>query len=344
MFSRYPQRSNPVCPPWYDIERLISLDMLSLPNTNQNIFSQYIDNNYKHWCHIYSDGSQIKDTITSTACGIYVPHMNMAKSWKLNPNHTVQYAELFAIIQSLKIAAEIPQTKVMILTDSKTSLQMILHPSRNYSVLTSLIQKIVLQLNETKSVHLVWLRGHAGIRGNDIADRAAKQGHNLNQITETPLTFSEHICLLNKKSHQYWEKVWKEKVHSTGVGKHLLALRENIKHLPWTKHNDRRTEVVMNRLRLGHAGLNSYMFRFEMHHTDECPNCYEAETIEHFFLECPEYEDARLILRRELQLLNAEPVTVKTLLGGSNLPPKTNFKIARKVAWYIKATNRMQDL
>ena len=100
----------------------------------------------------------------------------------------------------------------------------------------------------------------------------------------------------------------------------------------------------MSRLRMGHAGLNSYMFRFNMSETDECPHCQETESIEHYFFNCPEYEGPRHHLMKELQSLTSAPLSIKTLLGGSNLPPKTNFKIATKVACYIKATNRTQDL
>ena len=195
-----------------------------------------------------------------------------------------------------------------------------------------------------KQIHLVWLRGHSGIKGNDIADKAAKQGHQLETVTETPLTYSELVCLLNSKSNTYWEKIWRERVHSSGVGRHLLSIRENIKPWPWTKFKDRRTEVAMNRLRIGHAGLNSYMYRFEMSPTDRCLNCHLPDTIEHFFFECQEYETARRQLNQELQPITSAPLTIKTLLGGSNLPPKTNFKIASKVACYVKATNRINDL
>ena len=233
------------------------------------MYLQYIEENYREWCHIYSDGSQIKTPDISTACGIYIPHLNLAHSWKLNPCHTVQYAELYAIIKSLKYSIDLPQRKIIILTDSKTSLQMIINPTRNYSSLISLIQKTLIHINKVKQLHLVWLRGHSGIRGNEIADKAAKQGHDLTTVTETPLTYSEIVCLLNSKSRTYWEKVWRESVHSSGVGKHLLSIRENIKPLPWTKFKDRRVEVTMNRLRMGHAGLNSYMYRFCLLYTSD---------------------------------------------------------------------------
>ena len=74
------------------------------------------------------------------------------------------------------------------------------------------------------------------------------------------------------------------------------------------------------------------------------PHCHVPETIQHFFFDCPEYEAPRLNMIRELQSLADAPLTIKTLLGGCNLPHRTNFKIASKVACYIKATNRIQDL
>ena len=219
-----------------------------------------------------------------------------------------------------------------------------MNPTRNYSVLISVIQKILTILNQVKQVHLVWVRGHVGITGNDNADRTAKQGHHLDNITETPLTYSELISKLNSRSLIHWEKMWKERVHNSGVGRHLLSIRDNIRPWPWTKQKDRRMEVVMNRLRMGHAGINSYLYRFDMADSEECPHCHMPETIQHFFFDCPEYEAPRLNMIRELQSLADAPLTIKTLLGGCNLPHRTNFKIASKVACYIKATNRIQDL
>jgi hypothetical protein len=52
------------------------------------------------------------------------------------------------------------------------------------------------------------------------------------------------------------------------------------------------------RIRIGHCGLNNYLYRFGKSNSP-CCNCgYGKETVEHFILECPNYRMQRKELRK----------------------------------------------
>jgi len=59
-------------------------------------------------------------------------------------------------------------------------------------------------------------------------------------------------------------------VNLENVGAHTAMLYTHIKSIPRLYINDRRTEVVVNRLRIGHVGVNQYLHRFKMSDTPMC--------------------------------------------------------------------------
>ena len=55
-------------------------------------------------------------------------------------------------------------------------------------------------------------------------------------------------------------------------------------------------------LRVGHAPLNEYLYRFGKVASEHCPACGEAkETIEHFLPHCPKYAHERWALLRNIR-------------------------------------------
>ena len=100
----------------------------------------------------------------------------------------------------------------------------------------------------------------------------------------------------------------------------------------------------MAKLRIGHVGLNQYLFRFNMAETPLC-ECGGVENREHFLLHCPNYLIQRQLLYAEIGKLKLNvPISVKLLLGGVNLHTAINCKIVKLVGMYIVNTGRLADL
>ena len=113
---------------------------------------------------------------------------NQSFSWNLGSNMEVFDAELFAIEKAFKIAWENKQLntdKVWIFSDSQAAIKRLKNTSLKagqYYIQTirkwaKKFQNIAIQL------HLEWVPGHMNIKGNELANKAAKKGTELQYIT-----------------------------------------------------------------------------------------------------------------------------------------------------------------
>lgn len=95
----------------------------------------------------------------------------------------------------------------------------------------------------------------------------------------------------------------------------------------------RKEEAVITRLRLGHTALNSMLQRIGKHPTGKCRSCEQSESVQHFLMECKEYERKRRELRAALQKESVS-FTVENMLQRSG-------NIRRHVYKYLRETGLM---
>ena len=91
---------------------------------------------------------------------------------------------------------------------------------------------------------------------------------------------------INDSNHYY-----KETANVTGKELYLVKIRDNVNSSFHIKIKERREEIVIYRLRLGHVGVNKYLHRFNMSITENCNYCQAPETIEHLLLACGKYQE-----------------------------------------------------
>ena len=128
----------------------------------------------------------------------------------------------------------------------------------------------------------------------------------------------------------------------TSKGLYLKQFRANISDKFSQEIKNRRTSVVIYRLRTGHAGLMSYLHRFDLSNTDLCPHCLVPETIEHYLLQCSYFATQRNQLITKLQQLNINQISTQLLLGG--IPSKESLKIPNTTASYISQTGKLDAI
>ena len=154
------------------------------------------------------------------------------------------------------------------------------------------MRKKLSELNRVTKVFLHWIKGHSSIHGNEVADRAANLAHDNNRSEIFDLSQSEYVSQVKIKLHEFWKRDWHQTVNQRGVGLHLKELDDRLRYNRAILHyNDRWSQVVMNRMRIGHIGLNEYLHRFHMVETESC-ECEQIscltfdipETLEHFLL------------------------------------------------------------
>ncbi|KAF2353534.1 Integrase catalytic core [Trinorchestia longiramus] len=107
-----------------------------------------------------------------------------------------------------------------------------------------------------------FIPGHRGVSGNEAADSAAKATHLLRYRTLTPYSKEETVSLACKAFRTRWDSTWLQQVRVTGKGRHLVQIRDTSGIWSWASHRNRRVETALARLRVGHTGFRSHLFRF----------------------------------------------------------------------------------
>ena len=115
---------------------------------------------------------------------------------------------------------------------------------------------------------LQWIPAHCGIKGNEHADRLAKQGANMGQ-EKLPITLKQN--------------------------KTIMKNMFRAKNIPDDYHIlDRAGQVTLFRLRTSHNRLNSHMHRkMNIVPSSLCTCRTEDQTTQHILQRCPAYQHLR---------------------------------------------------
>lgn len=319
--------------PWVDIYERISLElptMTPLRETSNGIFQEFYQENYPQHFAIYTDGS--KWDTGSAAAAIYVPSENKVITYKLNPAHSVLGTELFAILRALEyVKYQNVRSECVIFSDSQSALQVISSLDKlKYRSVTGLIHALLLELDKVK---IQWIKAHCGISGNEIVDKAANLGHTNDFSTLSYLSNEEILTKLNSCVLEYWRADWRREVDSTGKGKFLADMQTHIQNNSFLSVTSRKIETSIARLRIGHAGTNAHLFRFNMTDSPICDMCPNRETIQHFLLECPAYNNERDLLRKVYNDLGVELSVRNVLCLGDHQVPELKTQLKALVSF-----------
>ena len=103
-------------------------------------------------------------------------------------------------------------------------------------------------------------------------------------------------------------------------------------------YGDRKSQILLSRLRLKCSSLNDDLFRRSLVDSPIC-RCGLPETTYHFFFSCPLYTEQRLAHLSNLPCLR----TLKNILFGcSDLSDVQNQQLFQTVSKYVTSTNRLQ--
>ena len=165
-------------------------------------------------------------------------------------------------------------------------------------------------INSKCQINFCWVPGHVGIPGNEQADRAAKAALVLIPVN-MKLHYTDFKPLIIKFLKSQWQNIWNNcannKLYSikTDIGEWYPSYREN-----------RRDEVVLARLRLGHSYItHSYLLKRE--DQPVCIPCQEPFTIHHLLLQCTDLQPTRERFYNNVTSLKClfENVPIHTILN-----------------------------
>ena len=174
------------------------------------------------------------------------------------------------------------------------------------------------------SITLVWIPGHKGIIGNEIADNLARLAVNEGSLVNMKLPHTDiwdtHFSSSLKASANKWMRT--STVENKGVYffQNFFCLPQPNK--PWFNKSkwDRRTIITISRLRSNHHNLASSLARKSFVQGEDCSFCvFEVQDINRVVWTCPKFADSRK--RMEASLMQHEsfpPFSIEPFLYQPN--------------------------
>uniref|UniRef100_A0A8C9Z4M2 ribonuclease H n=1 Tax=Sander lucioperca TaxID=283035 RepID=A0A8C9Z4M2_SANLU len=136
--------------------------------------SIYLRHSYYNYLKIYTDGSKNKQECVGV--GIYIPEFKVKLSKRLSDQLSVYTAEMVAAIIALQWVEEVRPDRVVLCTDSLAVIKSI-------QSMTSVREDLLMELHHSLlrlhrggiDVQFCWVPAHKGVKGNEGADKLAKE-------------------------------------------------------------------------------------------------------------------------------------------------------------------------
>ena len=168
----------------------------------QKRFKEVVENKYKGWKHIYADGSKIEIGVGAAATT-----GNRTESASLPKFSSIFTAETHAIPLALNAITATKGKNFSIFTDSRSFLQALQKQIPSNPKVRKLKHTIANLQKLGKTVGLCWIAGHAGIPGNENADKKAKEASR-RQEELIPLPYQDLFPYINDAIHQKGNTEW----------------------------------------------------------------------------------------------------------------------------------------
>lgn len=293
-----------VTPPWLFSSVLVDQFVLTLNKTQalkniDNIAGMVEDRlktTYKSFTPAFTDGS--KDPRTGrTGFAVTIPSFGYEVKRRSSDHLSVYTVETLAILAALQWVEEVQISKVIICSDSSStllSLQSLTSNSRQD--LINEIHEALFRLNHMGIlVAFMWVPAHRGVKGNEAADKLAKQALECQNKKDILFSKSEAKSLIKINIIKEWQHSWE----AGGTGRHLYTIQKDVNKGRTTIFSTRE-ENILSRLRIGHTKLNKTMQLIKKHPTGLCEYCKTAETVDHVMWHCQKFRNERGRLKRRL--------------------------------------------
>lgn len=150
------------------------------------------------------------------------------------------------------------------------------------------IQDWLIRLSSRqKFVKLCWVPSHVGVAGNEAADKAAGEAVTDMEVSTVRIPYKDIYPIIKDKIRAVWREEWLE----TDRNK-LREIKPDIAPWPSAYHKNRKTEVTLCRVRIGHT-LKTHRYLMEKTDPPLCVHCDSIMTVKHSLLECPGTQQER---------------------------------------------------
>src|ERR1700678_198148 len=271
---------------------------------------------------IFTDGSGHDDGIGASAVLYKNRRSRPLKTLQAHlggpDRHNTYEAETMGAILALWILENTPATigkTVSLYTDNQALVISLPHPKASSGqYLLSFLRTAVADIGCSLTIH--WISGHSKVKGNEEADRLAKQAatgrssprDRLPPIIRSPLPTSASAIKQEfmRKLKDRWAKEWEASPRRARVDQ-LGDKFPFTAFLGRTNSLTRKQSSMIIQIRSGHFPLNNYLYKIQKINSNGCTQCGEdqegpPETVQHFVFDCPAHVAARNELTNKIGL------------------------------------------
>jgi len=245
---------------------------------------------------IYTDGSKTENHVGASIVAVKDSTEMHIETQKLNKTCTVFQAELYGIIMAVdwnqSQRQKIPSYAINV--DSKAALLAIANKHTTQPLAVENRLKTI-ELRNSTSITFHWVKGHAGLKGNERADCLAKTAASHN----TTIAYEE-IPINRRKQilEEYYIKIWNATYIDSANASHTKLFIPTIFHrfsLPlWPNY-------ILTQFLTNQCSFQSYIHKIEKTPSPNC-NCplKAAQTAHHLMTECSPFSRQRPAALRTL--------------------------------------------
>ena len=245
----------------------------------------------------YFDGA-VDEVGGRAGCGFYVLGDNFRYGLSLQPFTSALSAELYAILWAVHYAGRSAMSSVVILTDSLKALTL-LRDCMAASVKNYLVFKIAHLvaglLDLGRVVRFVWVPGHVGIIGNEVADGVARAAGGLPYCIQYGLPYCDLLDPIGR-DFEAWARLLWPYVGTGGASCARYFSRVTYKSdRPWFSRLSlpRRSICLVTRLRTGHVCTGDHFLRMGWDLEVGCSCGAPLRDLSHVLHDCPQLEEFR---------------------------------------------------
>ena len=230
---------------------------------------------------VYTDGSKNP----GKKVGLAAVFEDTTRRGTLPEESSIHTAEMTAIKIALREVLKKKEKSWVIYTDSQSSMQAIESNKENHPILNQIYDLLADLKEQKKQITLCKVPAHAGIKGNEEADKAAKEATDMPGLITTRLPYTDYYQTIRRARNSEWQREWEDSTSK------LKIIKPRIEEWQNTHNSCRQYEVKLSRLQIGHTRLTHghLILRNEQQPTCMNATCKDQRiTVEHCLQECPQ--------------------------------------------------------
>lgn len=178
-------------------------------------------------------------------------------------------------------------------TDSNITISLLKRNTKHNTLIAHIHNTLSALQQRNWTIHFGWVKAHAGLYGNELADRLAKAASTGGEVIYKKIPKSTIKSEISRLGLQKWQECWNNTTKGALSKAFFPSVMDRLKtKLPVTPEF---TAIVT-----GHGKTNSYLHRFHLKDDPACTCHRGQQTVNHLIYECPNMTNQRTILIKEI--------------------------------------------